>query len=121
MRKDWGATTTRTVDLGYEQLLVLQTRPGMRVRVLYGQVWLTEEGDGQDRFAAGGEELALRSCGCAVAEGLGAARVQVTEERRPRAPAALWPALSRALRAKASQGWQRLRRWAGRGGLAAAR
>lgn len=88
MRGDWAATVTRTVDLGYEQLLVLESRPGVRVRVLYGSLWLTEEGLTQDVFAACGEEVALKSRGLAVVEGLGLARVQVIEPAT-RVPAAL--------------------------------
>lgn len=82
MRGEWTAGTSRTVDLGYDQLLVLEARPGDRVRVLYGQMWLTEEGSARDTFAASGEEVALRSRGRAVIEGLGLARVQVIEPGR---------------------------------------
>jgi hypothetical protein len=79
MRGEWTAATSRTVDLGYEQLLVLEGRPGMKVRVLYGNLWLTEEGTAQDVFAGSGAEVALKSRGRAVIEGLGEARVQVVE------------------------------------------
>lgn len=79
MRGDWTAGTSRTVDLGYEQLLVLEAKPGMKVRVLYGNLWLTEEGTSQDVFASSGAELALKSRGRAVIEGLGEARVQVVD------------------------------------------
>lgn len=108
MTGDWTPTTARTVDLGYDQLLVLEARPGARVRVLYGNLWLTEEGSAQDVFAASGDEVALRSRGRAVVEGLGLARVQLIEPT----PATLalvgwlrgrvWPALqtmARRLRA----------------------
>src|SRR5262245_59513657 len=76
---DWGPTLTRTVDLGYEQLLILDSRPQTRVKVIYVGVWLTEEGSPEDVFAAGGDEVALHSGGRAVVEGLGYARVQVSE------------------------------------------
>lgn len=79
MRGEWTPTTTRTIDLGYEQLLVLESRPGVRVRVLYGNLWLTEEGRADDVFAASGAEVALKSRGRAVIEGLGMARVQLVE------------------------------------------
>ena len=79
MRGDWTATTSRTVDLGYDQLLVLESRPGLRVRVLFGNMWLTEEGTAQDVFAGSGEEVALKAHGRAVIESLGTARVQVVE------------------------------------------
>jgi hypothetical protein len=79
MRGEWTAATSRTVDLGYEQLLVLESRPGVRVRVLYGNLWLTEEGSAQDHFAGSGAEVTLKSRGRAVIEGLGMVRLQVIE------------------------------------------
>lgn len=84
MFRHWGPTTVRTVDLGYDQLLVLQGRPGTRVRVLYGNAWLTEEGCAQDIFAGSGGEVALHGGGRTVVEGLGVARVQVIEPPRGR-------------------------------------
>ncbi|HYS13872.1 MAG TPA: DUF2917 domain-containing protein, partial [Burkholderiaceae bacterium] len=80
---DWANTTTRTIDLGYEQLLTFVGRPGTRVRVLYGSMWLTEEGYEQDVFACCGDEVMLKSGGLSVIEGLGAARVQVIEPGFP--------------------------------------
>lgn len=79
---DWANETTRTVDLGYDQLLTFEGRPGTRVRVLYGSMWLTEEGNERDLFAACGEEVTLSSRGRSVIEGLGAARVQLVERAR---------------------------------------
>lgn len=76
---DWAQTNTRTIDLGYEQLLTFVGRPGTRVRVLYGAMWLTEEGRDQDIFAACGDEVMLKTGGTSVIEGLGAARVQLIE------------------------------------------
>lgn len=72
----------RTVDLGYDQLLMLDGEPGTRVKVLFGGVWLTEEGATQDVFAADGEEVALRTRKGALLEALGPTRVQVIEPRR---------------------------------------
>jgi Protein of unknown function (DUF2917) len=97
MRGEWGPMLTRTVDLGYDQLLVLEARPGMRVRVLYGNMWLTEEGFAQDVFAGSGDEVALKSRGLAVVEGLGLARVQVIEPQRGR----LWRRVQAAAQALA--------------------
>ena len=98
---DLAQATTRTFDLGYEQLLTFLGRPGMRVRVLYGSMWLTEEGREQDIFAACGDEITLKVGGLAVIEGLGAARVQVSE------PAAGNVALRIAQRL--GRAWRRLR------------
>jgi len=75
----WTQTTTRTIDLGYEQLLTFVGRPGTKVRVLFGSMWLTEEGNEQDVFVCCGDEVMLQSGGLSVIEGLGAARVQLIE------------------------------------------
>src|SRR4029434_5314466 len=85
---DWGPTLTRTVDLGYEQMLILESRPRTRIKVIYGGVWLTEEGLPHAVFASSGDEVALKSHGLAVVEGLGYARVQVSEA--PLGWRALW-------------------------------
>ena len=74
--------TTRTYDLGYEHLLTFVGRPGTRVRVLYGSMWLTEEGREQDIIAGCGDEVTLKVGGLSVIEGLGAARVQLIEPGR---------------------------------------
>jgi len=68
-----------TIDLDHEQLLVLQDRSGTRVRVLSGGVWLTEEGEPDDRFAWCGEELLLNARGRTVLEGIGRARIEVLQ------------------------------------------
>jgi hypothetical protein len=72
-------TVVRTVDLGYEQLLLLESRPRTRVKVIYGGIWLTEQDRLDDVFAGSGEEVALKSHGLAVIEGLGYARIEVAE------------------------------------------
>jgi hypothetical protein len=53
----WEPQVVRTVDLGYEQLLVLESQRGAVIRVLHGGVWLTQEGLARDIFAEGGAEL----------------------------------------------------------------
>ena len=72
---DW----TRTVDLDHEQLLVIQDRPGTRIQVLFGGLWLTEERNLDDRFAGAGEWLRLEAKGRAVVEALGRSRLRVVE------------------------------------------
>ncbi|MGE5337006.1 MAG: DUF2917 domain-containing protein [Gemmatimonadota bacterium] len=79
MTGEWGPTTSRTVDLGYEQMLVLEGRPGTRVRVLFGGIWLTEQGLLDDMFVHTGEEVALQSRQRSLIEGLGATRLEVIE------------------------------------------
>lgn len=90
---DWNATTVRTVDLGYEQMLLLEGRPRTKVKVIYGGIWLTEEGSPQDVFAATGDEVALKSRGLAVVEGLGYARVEVMEAPHAEFFRAMWKLL----------------------------
>jgi hypothetical protein len=76
---EFGPTTSRTVDLDYEQLLMLEGQSGTRVKVIYGGVWLTEEGRLQDVFARTGEEVALQSHRVSILEGLGRTRLEVVE------------------------------------------
>jgi hypothetical protein len=101
-------TVVRTVDLGYDQLLMLHGRPGTRVKVLFGGIWLTEEGEAGDIFATRGGEVTLRSSKRAVIEGLGPTRVHVIEPHRQSglqvvvAAAAAWIGRVRTA-------WQRLR------------
>src|SRR5262252_2093442 len=98
---DWARTTTRTIDLGYEQLLTFVGRPGTRVRGLFGSMWLTEEGYDQDVFVCCGDEVLLKSGGLSVIEGLGAARVQVIEPSKRSVLA--------AIAARGRQVWRRVR------------
>ncbi len=71
---------TRTIDLGYEQMLLIDNGPGTRVRVLHGATWLTEEGHAEDAFMGSGTERALRSRGTTLIEGLGPSRIEVRED-----------------------------------------
>ncbi len=108
---NWMTTTTRTIDLGYEQLLTFHGRPGTRVRVLYGSMWLTEEGDPRDVFVHCGDEVALSSTGLSVIEGIGAARVQLIEPHvgEPRAPKArLGQRVARLVDALRARRWRGL-------------
>ena len=70
--------TVRTIDLGYEQMMLFDGGPGFRVRVLYGATWLTEAGDGSDRILRTGDELELQGSGPGLIEGLQSSRVQIT-------------------------------------------
>jgi hypothetical protein len=75
-------TTLRTLDLPGGSLLPFTSTPGERVRVLYGRVWVTAEGDSRDAFLAAGEEVSLASRGLAVIEALGPARIELIENAR---------------------------------------
>lgn len=98
------AITTRTVDLDHQQLLLLEGRPGTRVKVIYGGIWLTHTGEADDLFACCEQEVALRARKRALLEGLGPTRVEVIEPARSDLAAAVarrlrpaWLALRDAL------------------------
>lgn len=74
------ASVFRTLDLPGGSLVPFTSIPGERVRILYGRVWLTEEGCVRDAFLASGEEVSLASRGLAVIEALGPARIQLIED-----------------------------------------
>ena len=98
-------STLRTLDLPSGSLVPFTSVPGERVRVLYGRIWMTVEGDTGDTFLASGEEVSLASRGLAVIEALGPARVEVLETVR--GPSRIARAVSALVRrARAS-----LRRW----------
>jgi hypothetical protein len=92
------ALSVRTINLDHEQLLILEGDPGTRVKVLYGGVWLTAEGDRDDRFPASGEEVAVMARRRSILEAIGKTRVELIEPMRS-------GALQRAVDA--------LRRWLG--------
>jgi hypothetical protein len=84
--------TLRTIELAPHQLLAVDLKPGMQLRLLCGSAWLTAEGESADRVLQAGEAQALRP-GRLLIEGLGPARLQLSEGagRRPR----LWRWLQR--------------------------
>lgn len=83
---DWGPMLVRTVDLGYEQFLMIEAHPRQRIKVIYGGVWLTEEGVLQDTWLGSGDEVALKTRGMALLEGFGPARVQLLDDVREPGP-----------------------------------
>jgi hypothetical protein len=91
---------SQTIDLGYDQLLVLRHRRGARVRVLYGGVWLTEEGEPRDRFLLGGDAARVGHDGTTVIEALAPTRLELRAAPQPRRGQRLrrgWRALRDAL------------------------
>ena len=82
MNRSTQSQIVRTIDLDHEQLLVIEDRPGTRVRVLCGGVWLTEQGELDDHFARAGDELRLAAPGRAVIEGIGRSRIEVAHAPR---------------------------------------
>lgn len=89
--------TARNLSLDHAQLLVIANRPGTRIKVLSGSVWMTQQGQPDDRIAAAGEELLVTQGGRTVIEGFGRARLQLVVPARrwaewlPAWPAALRP------------------------------
>jgi hypothetical protein len=70
------ARRIRTIDLGYEQLMIFDDGRGERVRVLYGATWLTQEGAPDDAVLCPGAEQALRD-GRTLIQALEPSRVQI--------------------------------------------
>lgn len=87
---------TRTIDLDREQLLILDDRPGTRLQVLFGGIWLTEENSIEDRFAGSGQWLKLEASGRTIVESRGPTRLRVIEPARPW-PLRWWPFAERIL------------------------
>ena len=98
----------RTLDLPGGSLVPFNSVPGERVRILYGRVWLTEEGRTHDAFLASGEEMRLGTSGLVVIEALGPARVQLYEEARR--PASWSRLIAEQWRRAVAWGRSRLRR-----------
>ncbi len=73
------STLLKTLDLSDGSVVPFPSLPGERVRILYGRIWLTEEGSLRDAFLASGEEVALSTRGLAVIEALGPTRIQLFE------------------------------------------
>jgi Protein of unknown function (DUF2917) len=73
---------TRTVDLDHTQLLILEDARGSRVKVIYGGVWLTSEGDSRDHFARRGQELTVGTGGRTIVAPQGRTRIEVQETMR---------------------------------------
>jgi hypothetical protein len=48
MNRAWQLTATRTIDLGWDQMILCEGQSGARPRVLFGGVWLADEGDRTD-------------------------------------------------------------------------
>jgi Protein of unknown function (DUF2917) len=80
------------IELGPDQLKVLDGGGDSRLRVLSGTAWLTQEGEPGDAVLARGDELPLRS-GRTLIQALQTARVQLSVR-----PASPWAALGMQLR-----------------------
>lgn len=73
-------TVSKTLDLPGGTLIPFASVPGERVRILFGRVWLTEEGSPDDVVLGRGDEVAFGTRGLAVIEALSPARIQLIEQ-----------------------------------------
>lgn len=70
-------TTVTTINLGYEQMLLIKNEAQTKVKVLYGGVWLTEEGLSQDQIVGAGETAVVHSRGRVLLEALQPSRLEL--------------------------------------------
>jgi hypothetical protein len=95
MKDSWQLTATHTVDLGYEQLLILEGKPGTRVRVLFRGVLLGDNADSRGYVLHRDRDVAPRTEPESVTVVLGAARVAIDQPNQ----GALLQRLGSAIRA----------------------
>lgn len=89
--------SVRTIDLDHEQLMILDGKPGTRLKVLYGGMWLTTDGDREDRFPSSGDEVAVMAHRQSLLQAIGRTRVELIEPVRPHALRRAFEALRRWL------------------------
>jgi hypothetical protein len=89
----------RTIDLGDQQMLMLEDRAGARLQVLAGGIWLTEPDNWEDRFARSGEDVWLRSSGRVLVQAIGPSRLRLFDvvRRWPQALRSAWHRARHAL------------------------
>jgi quercetin dioxygenase-like cupin family protein len=87
------------VELERGGLLPLHDGAGARLACLEGDLWITQEHDGQDVLLRAGESLRLERNGRTVVQALSAARVAVEAP-----PASGWPIALSPLRPVGSTG-----------------
>jgi hypothetical protein len=90
--------SVRTIDLDHEQLMILEGRPGRRLKALYGGMWLTTAGDHEDRLPSSGDEVAVMAHRQSLPQAIGKTRVELIEPIRPHALRRAFEALRRWLR-----------------------
>ena len=84
MKDSWQSTVTHTIDLGYEQLLILEDGSDSHVGVLFRGVWLGCRTDRQGHVSSGVEAVAPRAGIRSVLGLLAAARSAFNEPARSR-------------------------------------
>jgi hypothetical protein len=55
MRSAWQLAASQTVDLGWDQLILLEDRRGSRVALFYGHVFETNEWRAREQAATAGD------------------------------------------------------------------
>jgi uncharacterized protein (DUF3084 family) len=75
----------RTLDLVRGNLVRIEDGRGMMVRVLSGEVWITEEGDPRDRFASAGRYVRIVSSGVTLVSALSRGSISLSSRASRRA------------------------------------
>ena len=70
-------SVARIVDLYGRQTLVLDAARGTQVRVIVGDVWVTQEGELDDSFLSDGESMTLGTPRRTVIESFGLTRLAI--------------------------------------------
>jgi len=73
---------TRTICLDHEQLLLLEGKPGTRIRVIHGGIWLTIDNDLRDHFPRTGEEVVIKAHRRSIIESIGKSTIELLEPLR---------------------------------------
>lgn len=55
MRSAWQLAATQTIDLGWDQLILLEDRRGSRVALFYGHVFETDESRAREQASTTGD------------------------------------------------------------------
>ena len=70
-------TKVTTINLGHEQMLLIENEAQTKIKVLYGGVWLTEEGLAQDQIVGTGATAVVHSRGRVLLEALQPSRLEL--------------------------------------------
>jgi len=69
--------STRTINLGHDQLLVFEDAARTHVEVIFGGVWLTHDDDRRDYLASAGDELMVEGRGRSILGALTTTRLEI--------------------------------------------
>jgi len=91
---------TRTICLDHEQLLLLEGKPGTRLRVIHGGIWLTTDNELRDQFPRTGDEVVIKAHRRSIIESIGKSTIELLEPLRGGTLKRLVAALRRRLPAE---------------------